>query len=240
MSERPFPKILEHHDDNSFSVECAFCEGRGIFPETIYSDYSVETDPCPVCNGIGVNLLAEPQEKWFGCKYCDISGKSWDENGHFVGDTCPVCKGKGVNNIGSNASQTDEHYFWDLIHPKIVEISKSRFDAGHYADAVESAMKEINSIVKEIVKSKIGQELDGANLMQRALSLDRPIIKLSELSTDSEKNIQKGYLQIFSGAMTGIRNPKAHENLIIDEKLAIHFIFVASLLMFKIDEDRED
>ena len=40
--------------------------------------------------------------------------------------------------------------------------------------------------------------------------------------------------------MTGIRNPNAHENLTIDEKRAIHLIFFASLLMFKIDEAKED
>ncbi|MBW1825367.1 MAG: hypothetical protein JRI87_12610 [Deltaproteobacteria bacterium] len=103
-----------------------------------------------------IKILSRICQKDLFRRYCDISGKSWDENGHFVGDTCPVCKGKGVNNIGSNASQTDEHYFWDLIHPKIVEISKSRFDAGHYADAVESAMKEnYRPILKKTSKKVI-------------------------------------------------------------------------------------
>ncbi|MBA7577516.1 hypothetical protein ES708_19369 [subsurface metagenome] len=45
-------------------------------------------------------------------------------------------------------------------------------------------------------------------------------------------------MQIFSGAMTGIRNPKAHENITIDSQRAIHFLFLASLLMFKIDEKK--
>ncbi len=67
-------------------------------------------------------------------------------------------------------------------------------------------------------------------------SLDNPIIKLTPLSSETDKNIQKGYLQIFSGAIIGIRNPKAHENLSIDENRAIHLIFLASLLMSKIDE----
>jgi len=126
--------------------------------------------------------------------------------------------------------------FWDLIHPKILEVSKSRFEANHFADSVEAALKEVNNIVKVIVKQKIDQEYDGADLMNRAFSLQNPIILLDDLSTETGKNIQKGYMQIFAGSMTGIRNPKAHNNITIDRQRAIHFLFLASLLMYKIDE----
>lgn len=123
-----------------------------------------------------------------------------------------------------------------LLHKDIQRVSKNKFIDGYYADSVESAFKEVNTRVKIIVMQKTGQELDGASLMQKAFSLDSPIIKLDDLSTESGKNIQKGYLQIFSGSMIGIRNPKAHDNLTISEKRAIHFLFLASLLMEKIDE----
>lgn len=91
-------------------------------------------------------------------------------------------------------------------------------------------------MVKVYVKAKTGQELDGAPLMNHAFSVDRPIIILDNLGTDTGRNIQKGYMQIFAGSMTGIRNPKAHANLTIEEARAIHFIFLASLLMYKLDE----
>ena len=38
-------------------------------------------------------------------------------------------------------------------------------------------------------------------------------------------------MEIFAGAMTGIRNPKAHMNIEIGRERAIHFLFLASLLM---------
>ena len=126
--------------------------------------------------------------------------------------------------------------FWMDIHPKITSISKSRFETNHYADAVESALKEINSCVKDIVRRKTGKELDGSSLMKTAFSPTNPIIVLDDLSTESGKNIQQGYMEIFAGAMTGIRNPKAHNNINITENRAKHFIYLASLLMFKIDE----
>ena len=119
--------------------------------------------------------------------------------------------------------------FWDLIHPKIVKVSKSRFETNHFADSVEAALKEVNNIVKIIVKQRTGKEYDGVDLMYRAFSLQNPIIVLEDLSTETGKAIQIGYMQIFSGYMTGIRNPKAHQNIIIDSQRAIHFLFLASL-----------
>lgn len=139
----------------------------------------------------------------------------------------------------SNKQRSDiSNIFWDLLHPKIVEVSKSRFEAKHFADSVEAAFKEINSIVKVIVKEETGQEYDGVDLMNKAFSPQNPIIVLDDLSTTTGKNIQQGYMQIFSGAMAAIRNPQAHENIPMDSNRAIHFLFLASLLMFKIDEKK--
>jgi len=126
--------------------------------------------------------------------------------------------------------------FWNDIHHRITSIARNRFGNSHYADAAESALKEVNVYVKEIVKRKAGIEMDGADLMHKAFSPNSPIIVLGDLSTESGRNIQQGYMEIFAGAMTGIRNPKAHNNLDITPNRAKHFIYLASLLMQKIDE----
>jgi uncharacterized protein (TIGR02391 family) len=126
--------------------------------------------------------------------------------------------------------------YWAILHPTILRIAKTRFDTGHYADAVEAALKEVNDIVREIVKAVTGNELDGASLMNTALSPNAPVIRLDDLSTVSGRSIQTGYMQIFAGAMTGIRNPKAHANITISPERAIHLLVLASLLLYKIDE----
>jgi len=137
-----------------------------------------------------------------------------------------------------NESFSTSQDFWSLIHDDVRKVSQRKFFDGYYSDAVESAFKEVNSRVKEIVKEKTGQEYDGTDLMNRAFSLGSPIIILDDLSTGSGKDTQKGYLQIFSGSILGIRNPKAHANLTTSRENAIHFIFLASLLMKKIDDSR--
>jgi len=50
------------------------------------------------------------------------------------------------------------------------------------------------------------------------------------------EDMQVGYQQIVSGAMRRIRNPKAHANVQIDAIRAMPFLFLASLLMSKVDE----
>ena len=135
--------------------------------------------------------------------------------------------------------------FWCFIHESILNVAKTRFEAGHYADAAVSACLEVNSRVKEImkaktgkeiVKTKTGRELDGASLMTHAFSTRNPIIELNDLSTENGRNIQEGYMHLFTGTWKAIRNPKTHANIDITLERGIHFIFLTSLLMHKLDE----
>ncbi len=125
--------------------------------------------------------------------------------------------------------------FWRLIHPDIVTVAKPRFEATHFADCAEAALKHINSVVKAVVKKNTAKELDGADLMRQAFTPNKPILTIDDISTDRGKNMQQGYMDIFAGAMTGIRNPKAHGNIDVPKERAIHFIFFASMLMDTID-----
>jgi uncharacterized protein (TIGR02391 family) len=126
--------------------------------------------------------------------------------------------------------------FWPLIHPKVRALAKERFLSKHYADAVESAFKALNAEIRDRVRTKTGEELDGASLMNKTFSPNAPILVLDDLTTKSGRDTQLGYMQIFAGSMTGIRNPKAHDILQITPERAIHFLFLVSLLWGKLDE----
>ena len=67
------------------------------------------------------------------------------------------------------------HYNWIDIHPTIRSHSQSRFEAKHYADAVEAAFKEINRLVKQTYREVCGEdkERDGDDLMRKAFSYQR-------------------------------------------------------------------
>ena len=123
-----------------------------------------------------------------------------------------------------------------LFHPSIVRVASPRFNAGQYADAVESAFKELNNAVKKTVQGQLEIELDGPKLMQRVFSPEKPILLLVEdLDTMTNRDTQQGYMMMFSGAMSAIRNPKAHENMTITREDALRKLYFASMLMFKLD-----
>lgn len=135
-----------------------------------------------------------------------------------------------------DSADSDDLSIWRLIHPKIAEVARERFENGYYADAAETAFKAVNTRVKGIWKTAGEAEKDGKNLMLSAFSVNRPVIRLDDLSTQSGKDIQEGYMHIFAGAMQAIRNPKAHEIITISSERAMHFLVLASLLMSKLDE----
>ncbi len=138
-----------------------------------------------------------------------------------------------LNGYSNNSTSS----IWTNIHPQVISIAKSRFDDGHYADAVEAAFKEINVRVKTIYKERALEEKDGARLMQSAFSPNNPIIKIGDISTETGRDIQQGYMEMFSGAMKGIRNPKAHNNQTISKADAIRKLHFASMLMHKLDNE---
>ena len=93
------------------------------------------------------------------------------------------------------------------------DATQKLFADEHYARSVEEAYKCLNNYVK----SKSGlKNLDGAKLMRSVFSPNNPKLKLNRLSSASQNNEQLGYMDIFAGSMTGIRNPRAHEHRIKD------------------------
>src|SRR5208337_900416 len=100
--------------------------------------------------------------------------------------------------VGFSASSPapEPEDFWSRLHRSVVRVSRTRFEAGHYADAVEAAFKELNSKIKEYVRKATREEYDGVDLMNRAFSPNNPIIRVADLSTKDGENMQKGYMQI--------------------------------------------
>lgn len=142
---------------------------------------------------------------------------------------------KALLNEGENPAQS----IWGLIHPQITAVSKQLFLDGHYANAACDAFIEINDRVKKLYKkinptaSKIP---DGDAAMTSVFSANNPLLKVCDLSTESGQNEQKGLMFMLQGAMSALRNPKAHANITLTEEDAMRRIMFASMLMYKIDE----
>lgn len=125
---------------------------------------------------------------------------------------------------------------WNLLHPKVAELARERFEGGFYADSVSFCLREINSILKNYVRARINTELDGVRLIETAFSVQNPIITFADLATENGRNIHNGYKKIFEGVFIGVRNPKAHTNLTPDENKTRHLLFLCSFMFLKLDE----
>ena len=122
------------------------------------------------------------------------------------------------------------------MHPVVEDVSKKAMKAGLYADAVERAFKAINSRVKKMVKGRVSIKTDGVPLMQKVFSPETSLIRLADSADPSEQDVQRGYMYMFAGGMSAIRNPKAHDNIEIDRNDALRKLYFASMLMYKLDE----
>lgn len=99
-----------------------------------------------------------------------------------------------------------------ITESNIRNATRRLFLDGHHAQAVTQAYKCLNNEIKKLT----GSGYDGADLMHRTFSPDSPRLELNDFRGESKSNQQKGYMLIFSGCMTGIRNPRAHEHTHVD------------------------
>jgi len=120
------------------------------------------------------------------------------------------------------------------LHPEVLRVSEKLYMDGHFPQAVFEAYKAIVNAVKKVSGIK---GMDGKPLMERVFSLGNPVIKLNNLQTESEEDEQVGLMLLFSGAALGIRNPKAHDNIMQEDSLrALEYLAFASLLLERLDE----
>jgi uncharacterized protein (TIGR02391 family) len=79
------------------------------------------------------------------------------------------------------------------------------------------------------------ENLDGSKLMERVFNPSNPVLRFNDLADDSDRDEQRGYMMLFSGAVAGLRNPRAHKLTQDDAERALEFIAFVSLLAKLLD-----
>jgi len=133
-----------------------------------------------------------------------------------------------------SASRTIRAYGGLDLHREIARASSQLYLDGYFSNAVEAAVKALNGLVR----LRAGLEFDGTTLMERAFNPSDPVLKFNGLQDQSDRDEQKGFMQMFSGAVSGLRNPRAHRFVHDDPERALEFIAFISLLAKLLDETR--
>lgn len=120
------------------------------------------------------------------------------------------------------------------MHPEVLKYCRTELMQDNYLHAVFEATKGLAQRLREMS----GVHADGATLVDRVFSIERPLLAMSTLVTETEKSEHKGFAALLKGCFAAVRNPLAHEPKILweGEDDAADYLSLISLLHRKLDD----
>lgn len=120
------------------------------------------------------------------------------------------------------------------LHPEVLRYCQAEMMVEDYFHAVFEAAKGLAQRIRNM--SGIGY--DGARLVDTVFSIDRPLLAMNTLQTETERSEHKGFALLLKGCFGAVRNPLAHEPRILweGEDDAADYLSLVSLLHRKLDD----
>ena len=120
------------------------------------------------------------------------------------------------------------------LHPEVLKYCRTELMQANYFHAVFEATKGLAQRIRDMVSI----EADGAALVDRVFSIERPLLAMNALQTETEKSLHKGFATLLKGCFGAVRNPLAHEPKILweGEDDAVDYLSLISLLHRKLDD----
>jgi len=105
--------------------------------------------------------------------------------------------------------QDNNNYLYQSLKldKKIKKASEKLFKEGNYNEAILNSCIMIENLVQK--KSK-KQDFHGTDLMAKVFNVEKPILKVNDLSTKIKMGEQRGVMLLLMGAFSVLRNPRAH------------------------------
>jgi uncharacterized protein (TIGR02391 family) len=119
------------------------------------------------------------------------------------------------------------------IHPEVLKYCHAELLQDNYFHAVFEASKGLAQRIRELS----GVSADGAALVDKVFSVERPLLAINTLRSETEKTEHKGFAALLKGCFGAVRNPLAHEPKILwdGEDDAADYLSLISLLQRKLD-----
>jgi len=119
-------------------------------------------------------------------------------------------------------------------HPEVYKYCRPELMQENYFHAVFEASKGLFQRIRDLS----GIEADGANLIDKVFSVEKPFLAINTLQSETEKSEHKGFAQLLKGCSAAIRNPLAHGPKILwqGETDAADYLTLISMLHRKLDQ----
>lgn len=120
------------------------------------------------------------------------------------------------------------------IHSEVLKYCRPELMQDNYFHAVFEATKGLAQRIRDMS----GVQADGALLIDKVFTIDRPVLAINTLRSETEKSEHKGFALLLKGCFAAIRNPLAHEPKILwqGEDDAADYLSLISLLHRKLDD----
>ncbi len=122
-------------------------------------------------------------------------------------------------------------------HAEVFNYCRAELLDENYFHAVLEAIKGIAQRIRDMSSLTI----DGADLVNKAFSVKKPIIKINTLTTETEISEQKGFSNMLVGLFGSVRNPVAHApktSWQMSEQDALDILSTVSFIHRKLDNAR--
>lgn len=120
------------------------------------------------------------------------------------------------------------------VHPEVLRFCSAEWLADDYFHAVQEAVKGVMDRLRKLT----GLSADGGKLVEAALGGEQPKLAINRRQTVSEKDEQKGFVNLLTGVYGMFRNPTSHEARIhwpMSEQDAEDIMSMVSLLQRRLD-----
>lgn len=120
------------------------------------------------------------------------------------------------------------------IHPEVLKYCRTELMQDNYFHAVFEATKGLAQRLRDLSDVRT----DGAALIDTVFSIDRLILAMNALRSETERSEHKGFAALLKGCFAAVRNPLAHEPKILwdGEDDAADYLSLISLLHRKLDQ----
>ena len=123
------------------------------------------------------------------------------------------------------------------VHADVLQFCRAELLDKNYFHAVFEATKSISAKVRVLS----GLDGDGAELVQRAFSINREgvaMLAINNLKSETDRGEQRGFVNLLVGLYGSVRNPLAHNSKLewpMTEQDALDILTLTSLIHRKLD-----